>query len=887
MKTGNSRLHRYRSVSLSSLFSVIIFNCTLINFHGTNAYYASAFTPTTNIHFHSPNVEGSKINSRTRDHKTELYLQDDDLTKEERLQQQQLLKKLQSGYDTSTEYSREVYSSKTQKRRNQNRERLIRDLRDEGQKEEEDEDGYTSMMRSADGVSLYEKALLYPGKMLLRGVRKLRGHKQKPGTLILVRHGESEWNANKTFTGWADPDLSEQGVRETEHAARLLLAGGYEIDVAFTSRLKRAVRSAWIILGEMDKLYIPVFKTWRLNERMYGALTGLCKSQTAEQLGTELVQTWRGSLRSRPPAVKVGDTYWPGRDRRYSDLTAEQIPLTESLLDCMGRTEPAWEDKIKWELQMGRNVMVVAHANTLRGLVKIIDNIGDEEIQEVAIPTGIPIVYKFDDKMNSVKPEGTKYLSQKHMRGIFLEKPGELKEAMKKEQEWCEFVPGYERTMRRSAASSMTPVERALSKLKAEKELGKWAGQFIDPDAEVEDDGSDGNQGQGINFEDKAWEEGMKELAEGEQFDPTGKFHPDEVRSKILDEEDVYEDEEEIYSPKMITSNPCLQVMPSPSQKVIPGIGDIPIRRDAVVVIIRHGKTEHNKLGLFTGWEDAPLAREGRVEAKKAGELLKSYGFEFDVVYTSWLSRAIETAWLVMEPMDCIWLPIIKTWRLNERMYGGLTSRSKSMVSQQYGEKQFKAWRRGYTVRPPPVSSFSVNYPGNDPRYKLIKDIRISLSETIMRSFDSGKFSLERKLPKSESLKDCMDRTIPYYEQVIVPEAIEKGKRVLISSSENAIRGLLMVLCEIPVEKISELEIPNGLPLIYDVKSKCIKLLDDGSGNDPLEVYNFGKAASYLFRPCKDENGEDEECDITYMAGGIFSEDEKEDAKKLRSSIVK
>lgn len=594
MKKNYSRLHRYRSnsASLSFLFSIGILICTLTDFN------TSAFTSPTDFHTHATRINRSHINIRTRDHKTELHLQDDDLTEEQRLQQQQLLKNLQSGYDTSTEYSREVYSSKTLKRRNQSRERLIRDLRNEGQKEEDDEDGYTSMMRSADGVSLYEKALLYPGKLLVRIVRKLRGHKRKPGTLILVRHGESEWNANKTFTGWADPDLSEQGVRETEHAARLLLAGGYEIDVAFTSRLKRAVRSAWIILGEMDKLYIPVFKTWRLNERMYGALTGLCKSQTAEQLGAELVQAWRGSLRSRPPAVKVGDTYWPGRDRRYSDLTAEQIPLTESLLDCMGRTEPAWEDKIKWEVQMGRNVMVVAHANTLRGLVKIIDNIGDEEIQEVAIPTGIPIVYKFDDKMNSVKPEGTKYLSQKHMRGVFLEKPGELKEAMKKEQEWCEFVPGYERTMRRSAASSMTPVERALSKLKAEKELGKWAGQFIDPDAEVEDDGSDGNQGQGINFEDKVLEDETKELSEGGQSDP------DEANnSKILDEEDIYEDNDEVYSPKMITNSPCLQVMPSPSQKFIPGIGDIPIRRDAVVVIIRHGKTEHNKLGLFTGWE--------------------------------------------------------------------------------------------------------------------------------------------------------------------------------------------------------------------------------------------------------------------------------------------
>ena len=148
--------------------------------------------------------------------------------------------------------------------------------------------------------------------------------------------------------------------------------------------------------------------------------------------------------------------------------------------------------------------------------------------------------------------------------------------------------------------------------------------------------------------------------------------------------------------------------------------------------------------------------------------------------------------------MDAIWLPIIKSWRLNERMYGALTGKSKNMVSQKYGERQFKAWRRGHTVKPPAVSSFSVHYPGNDPRYKLITDIRVSVSETIMRSFDGRKLSIERKLPKSESLKDCMDRTIPYYEQEIVPEAIEKGKRVLISSSENAIRGLLMVLCEIP-----------------------------------------------------------------------------------------
>lgn len=217
--------------------------------------------------------------------------------------------------------------------------------------------------------------------------------------------------------------------------------------------------------------------------------------------------------------------------------------------------------------------------------------------------------------------------------------------------------------------------------------------------------------------------------------------------------------------------------------------------------------------------------------------------------------------------MDCLWLPIIKSWRLNERMYGDLTGLSKAMVKQRHGADQFQAWRRGYAVKPPPVSSFSPQYPGNDIRYtKYLKDVRFSISETIIRCIESRKFSLHRKLPKSESLKDCMDRTIPYFTEQIMPEAIGKGKRVLIASSENAIRGLLMHLCDIPEDKISGLEIPNGLPLIYDMNSKCMKLLDDGSGEDPLEKYNFGASASYLFKPCTNPDGSlDDGCDIRFM----------------------
>ena len=222
---------------------------------------------------------------------------------------------------------------------------------------------------------------------------------------------------------------------------------------------------------------------------------------------------------------------------------------------------------------------------------------------------------------------------------------------------------------------------------------------------------------------------------------------------------------------------------------------------------------------------------------------------------------------------------------LNERMYGELTGLSKAMVKQRHGDEQFKAWRRGYAVRPPQCSSFSPIYPGNDQRYrKYLKDLRFSVSESLIRSIEQKEISIHRKLPKSESLKDCMDRTIPYFTETIMPESVEKGKRVLISSSENAIRGLLMHLCEIPEDKISGLEIPNGLPLIYDLNSKCIKLLDDGSGEDPLEKYNFGASAPYLFRPCTLPDGSlADECDINFMSdGNILTEKESDIIANIR-----
>jgi len=277
------------------------------------------------------------------------------------------------------------------------------------------------------------------------------------------------------------------------------------------------------------------------------------------------------------------------------------------------------------------------------------------------------------------------------------------------------------------------------------------------------------------------------------------------------------------------------------------------------VVIIRHGKTGHNKLGLFTGWEDVSLAEEGRAEATQAGRLLAKHGVHFDVVYTSWLSRAIETAWLVLVELDAMWLPIHKSWRLNERMYGALTGLSKKKTRTVYGEQQFKKWRRSYNTKPPAVSSFSQHYPGNDQRYvDNVLDVRISAKETLIRSLERGKISIHRKLPRTESLKDCMERTIPYWVNNIEGDAIAKGKSVLVASSENAIRGLLMHLLKIPTEEISNIEIPTGLPLIFDMRYKCLKLLE-GDFHD----YNFGKGADLLFTPCEIPDDEYDELDLS------------------------
>jgi len=221
--------------------------------------------------------------------------------------------------------------------------------------------------------------------------------------LVLLRHGESVWNQENRFTGWTDVDLSEKGLEEAHQAGRLLKAEGYEFDAAYTSVLKRAIRTLWIALSEMDLMWIPVRNSWRLNERHYGALQGLNKAETAAKYGEEQVHVWRRSYHIPPPALEFKDPRYPGFDPRYKDLTPEQLPLCESLEETVKRFLPYWHETIAPQVKAGKKLLVAAHGNSLRALVKYLDKISDDEIAELNIPTGIPLVYEFDGEMNPLR----------------------------------------------------------------------------------------------------------------------------------------------------------------------------------------------------------------------------------------------------------------------------------------------------------------------------------------------------------------------------------------------------------------------------------------------------------------------------------------------------
>jgi len=235
--------------------------------------------------------------------------------------------------------------------------------------------------------------------------------------LVMLRHGESLWNKENRFTGWVDIDLSEKGIEEAKKAGQTLKKEGYTFDIAYTSVLKRAIRTLWIVLDELDLMWIPVVRSWRLNERMYGALQGLNKSEMAAKHGEEQVLIWRRSYDVPPPALTKDDPMYPGKDLRYKDLKENEIPLTECLKDTVARVMPYWNETIAPMIKSGKKVLIAAHGNSLRALVKYLDNVSENDIVSMNIPTGIPLVYELDDNL---KPLNRYYIGD----------PEEVKKAM-------------------------------------------------------------------------------------------------------------------------------------------------------------------------------------------------------------------------------------------------------------------------------------------------------------------------------------------------------------------------------------------------------------------------------------------------------------------------
>jgi len=221
--------------------------------------------------------------------------------------------------------------------------------------------------------------------------------------LVFLRHGQSTWNLENKFTGWTDVDLSDQGVREANDAGKVFKSQGYSFDVAYTSVLKRAIRTLWIVLEEMDLMWIPAHCSWKLNERHYGALQGLNKQATAEKYGDDQVHIWRRSYDIQPPPLALTDRRHPGFDPRYAHLNPDDLPATESLKDTLNRVLPYWQQTLLSALKQGRRMIISAHGNSIRALVKHLENVSDEDIMGVNIPTGIPLVYEFDNDLRPVR----------------------------------------------------------------------------------------------------------------------------------------------------------------------------------------------------------------------------------------------------------------------------------------------------------------------------------------------------------------------------------------------------------------------------------------------------------------------------------------------------
>lgn len=654
--------------------------------------------------------------------------------------------------------------------------------------------------------------------------------------LTLIRHGQSEWNLANRFTGWVDVDLTERGITEARQAGRILATAGEQHDLVVTSCLRRAIRTACLVLSTTDQCWLPLVKDARLNEQHSGALTGNNKRALADQHGVDQVMKWRRTYDCPPPQLSADHPVQRvlNLDERYRDAPLA-VPQTESLHDTTQRVNACWEEQIVPALKAGKNVLVVSHGNTLRALVKLVDNVSEKDSFHLDLPTACPVVYELNSQLRPVGvPEGFWGKSDATRYGRFLmsnKKVLQAQEAMRLQ------------VVQDIAVSTVSPTSNqhglAFSDPDAIATCAAWTPESATSRITT-------LNGQSYNVRETP---PSYFALESERIRRQAKS---EVEATIATFQRAHKARGVAAAAATETMNgKPTQTQPQPSQPPQPP------QPKCMLIILRHGYSEYNAENRFTGWADVELSNQGREEARLAGSVLREAGVRrLEKVYSSYLKRAIKTAWLMLDELEMQWVPIEYTWRLNERHYGALQGRPKRQCSSEFGGKQVQQWRRGISHTPPP--------------WEVAQELA-----TVDRRYEGI------AVPETESLADCSARLQPFLEEELKPAMRSAMRRVteedaeaeaevasvaaaaatvrpstriptvrrdrkpsgrarlatmesaaafgsvetrgargvptfVISSSENLIRALVTELDGVPDADVPLLDIPYATPLVYE-----------------------------------------------------------------------
>lgn len=589
--------------------------------------------------------------------------------------------------------------------------------------------------------------------------------------LTLVRHGQSEWNLANRFTGWVDVDLTERGITEARAAGRLLNDDGLQHDLVCTSTLRRAIRTACLVLSTTQEAWLPLIKDARLNEQHSGGLTGLNKRELAEEHGVEQVMKWRRTFDSPPPPIERNHPIQQSirTDARYRNGVV--VPAAESLSDTLKRVTAVWDDTLRPALAAGKRVLVVSHGNTLRALVTLLDGVATEDTFHLDLPTACPVVYDLDAELRPMRAYGFWGASRTVRHGRYLmpsDKVLAAQQAMR------------EQVVKNIAVSTVS----SKGEPNTISTCDAWTASEASSSRVTLDDGATFN----VRSKPPSYFALESERIERQAAEELKRFQRTAAAGMASD----------------AASAAAL------GSKV-----------SCMLILIRHGYSQYNSQNRFTGWADVDLTNRGRDEARIAGSMLRAAGIRrVEHVYSSFLRRAIKTAWLMLDELEMQWTPISYTWRLNERHYGALQGRIKPECVDEYGLRQVQMWRRGINSRPPPWDE-TVAAATIDRRYKGVP------------------------IPTSESLADCAARLEPFLKEELFPamraaiareadreaaadaaaaaglpldSSEQPGGDVpvfVISSSENLIRSMVAGLDGISEAQIPLLDIPYATPLVY------------------------------------------------------------------------